>query len=468
MSLSLLVSSQLAPPIIGPHGSAVRRIVARSGASSVHLSNQEPSVRERRVTIRGETPAICRAFDLIAEVLHSECARLGISDRVREFRLVVPEATSIVGGAALAALTATSAVTLELEPKADAPAPRERDAPAPRERVLMIRGEIADVTSAVHRLIGRVMGRHEQRLCDFFAQWPFTTDYNDHFSTPRSAYTDIVLLLEVTAMQVQRRCVRTNAMLSKRQAGATSQEDAVLHKRRRGANAVPDISVSSPTPADALKELIIWDPYYCDGSMVTDLATLGCCAERIINRNRDFYADIANGETPDEYHVLLTNPPYSGDHKQNLLDFLCNRYIPNSSCSNAAGAKGAAKHVPFLLLMPTWLSDKDYWRTFLKRLAASKAEEEGDARKECIPAHNEDGLERAAGVFYVAPRERYSFRHPQATGHVNSPFHTIWYCGGWRTEEERRQASRALRKSRYQGRLEVFRSARMLKRRGYF
>ena len=43
---------------------------------------------------------------------------------------------------------------------------------------------------------------------------------------------------------------------------------------------------------------------------------LGVRRERVLNRNRDFYADIATGQLPQQYDVLLTNPPYSGDHKQ--------------------------------------------------------------------------------------------------------------------------------------------------------
>ena len=76
--------------------------------------------------------------------------------------------------------------------------------------------------------------------------------------------------------------------------------------------------------------------------------------------------------------------------------------------------------------------------------------------------------EERAGIFYVSPASRYSFSHPQSTGHADSPFHAIWFCGGWASDKERRRAMRALKPLRQSGRVECFRSAAMLKRRGHF
>ena len=41
--------------------------------------------------------------------------------------------------------------------------------------------------------------------------------------------------------------------------------------------------------------VVIYDPYYCEGSCKKHLAELGF--PQVINRNRDFYADLANGES---------------------------------------------------------------------------------------------------------------------------------------------------------------------------
>jgi len=81
-------------------------------------------------------------------------------------------------------------------------------------------------------------------------KWSFTTDYNDHFETPEVAYFDIYNVLSGIA--------------------------AKLNK--------------------PVEDLIIYDPYYCDGAMKATL--LGIGFRHVINENRDFYADIARGVVP--------------------------------------------------------------------------------------------------------------------------------------------------------------------------
>jgi hypothetical protein len=80
--------------------------------------------------------------------------------------------------------------------------------------------------------------------------WNFKVDYNDHFETPRVAYADIVPFLHALSSQVK----KTDA------------------------------------------ELSIYDPYWCEGSMVAHLGSLGFTS--VINRNRDFYADIKKKAVP--------------------------------------------------------------------------------------------------------------------------------------------------------------------------
>ena len=46
----------------------------------------------------------------------------------------------------------------------------------------------------------------------------------------------------------------------------------------------------------SLNDLIVYDPYYCQGSTVKFLKTLGI--QLVINRNTDFYADISNNTLP--------------------------------------------------------------------------------------------------------------------------------------------------------------------------
>ena len=82
------------------------------------------------------------------------------------------------------------------------------------------------------------------------SQWNFSVDYNDHFETPLIAYKDLSALLNEVA-----------AILSK------------------------------PT-----QELVVYDPYWCQGSTIANLNSLGF--NNIINRNRDFYRDIECNDIP--------------------------------------------------------------------------------------------------------------------------------------------------------------------------
>lgn len=68
-------------------------------------------------------------------------------------------------------------------------------------------------------------------------------------------------------------------------------------------------------PAD----LVIYDPYYCAGAVVRNLNGLGFA--NVYNKREDFYKVIKQGKVPN-HDVVLTNPPYSGDHFHKLLEFL--------------------------------------------------------------------------------------------------------------------------------------------------
>jgi hypothetical protein len=97
--------------------------------------------------------------------------------------------------------------------------------------------------------------------------------------------------------------------------------------------------------AKALKKtkatLRVYDPYYCEGSMVAHLNALGF--ESVYNRNEDFYERVAANTTP-EFDVLVTNPPYSGEHFKRILSFC-----------RACGK-------PWLLLLPNFVCRKQYYQ----------------------------------------------------------------------------------------------------------
>lgn len=106
----------------------------------------------------------------------------------------------------------------------------------------------------------------------------------------------------------------------------------------------------------------------------------------VIHENRDFYADLANGTVP-THDVLVTNPPYSGDHKERCVDF--------------AAQALASSAIPFLLLMPNYVANKQY---FIKATVSST-------------------------VNYLVPSQSYEYEHPEGTGHAVPPFFSLWFCG---------------------------------------
>ena len=82
------------------------------------------------------------------------------------------------------------------------------------------------------------------------ASHTFEADYNDHFATPKIAYTDIFELLLHIATQLKK----------------------------------------------SVYDIIIYDPYYWDGKMKVLLNEMGF--KHVINGNRDFYQDIISNTIP--------------------------------------------------------------------------------------------------------------------------------------------------------------------------
>ena len=66
----------------------------------------------------------------------------------------------------------------------------------------------------------------------------------------------------------------------------------------------------------------------------------------LVHENRDFYADVKSGQVP-EYDILITNPPYSADHKERILAYV----------------RGTGK--PWALLLPNYVATKQYYTEML-------------------------------------------------------------------------------------------------------
>jgi hypothetical protein len=178
---------------------------------------------------------------------------------------------------------------------------------------------------------------------------PFTADADDHCETSAEAYGDITPLLRELA------------------------------------------SVLGRTAAT----LRIYDPFYCNGAVIRHLGRHGFTT--VYNRCEDFYAVQAAGGVP-EHDVVITNPPYSGEHPVKLLRWC------------------RANGKPFLLLMPNYFIAKPYYDVAL-------------------------GGGTTSSMLYAVPKKRYNYwtprqlrhrskvqtQHAGADGYRTSPFISFWY-----------------------------------------
>ena len=181
-----------------------------------------------------------------------------------------------------------------------------------------------------------------------YGKFPYLTDYNDHFETPARAYEDILPLME---------CV----LVGNRKAEAT-----------------------------------IYDPYYCAGRAATLLKNVFQQRRlqqsiHIQHEKRDFYRDIQMNTVP-QYDILVTNPPYSSNHKERCLDYAIHQLKQYGR--------------PYFLLMPNYVATKEYYRKLVL---------------------DNDRIQ----TYYVVPSSTspYEYDHPEGTGFEAPPFASIWFCG---------------------------------------
>lgn len=195
--------------------------------------------------------------------------------------------------------------------------------------------------------------------------FPYPTNPDDHCETPLESYQDIAPILDE---------------LSKAKGGKS--------------------------------KLRIYDPYYCNGSVVNHLESLGY--EDVYNCKEDCYSVWEANKVP-EFDVLLTNPPYSEDHIEKLMKYLT---------SPSFGAK------PFMLLMPQWVHKKDYY------ISATTGAPNDKKRKRDSVSSNQ------CNPFYIVPKKRYvylpppDFREKKASDvhKKSSPFTSMWFIWGGNVE----------------------------------
>ena len=95
-------------------------------------------------------------------------------------------------------------------------------------------------------------------------------------------------------------------------------------------------------------DLRVWDPYHCAGGVISRLGALGFT--HVVNDPElDFY-DVVDGAAPPPPHdVLVTNPPFSGNHARALFLYLRSK----------DGKKGDA--TPFAVLAPEYVHRKAWY-----------------------------------------------------------------------------------------------------------
>lgn len=192
---------------------------------------------------------------------------------------------------------------------------------------------------------------------------PFEVDDSDHCETPLRAYQDLVVVLD----------------------------QLLVDKNKTNKN-----------PKRPRSSLRIYDPYYCDGGVKLKLASLGFT--NVINENRDFYQDVQDGKIPD-YDVLVTNPPYSGQHMEKLLDFCV--------------AQQNQKAKPSFLLLPHFVYTKDYYARALSPIKSPKA----TFFSFLVPSIRYSYVPPA----WVANRSGASLALAKGKG-TTAPFPSFWYC----------------------------------------
>lgn len=177
------------------------------------------------------------------------------------------------------------------------------------------------------------------------SSFPYPVDYNDHFETPLQAYRDLQPLIDWIMTE-------------------------------------PNNNKQNP---------VLYDPYYCDGQTAVLLQQLGY--DKIVHQKRDFYLDIASDTVP-AHDWLVTNPPYSDEHKIKCLDYAMQRLEHDN--------------IPFALLLPTYVATKSYFRQ----------------------AFTKYNLALDQTMVYLVPTAGdYMYHHPEGTGKDISPFSSMWFCG---------------------------------------
>jgi hypothetical protein len=173
--------------------------------------------------------------------------------------------------------------------------------------------------------------------------YPFPVDTADHCETPSKAYEDVDVVLNALSKLMFKNELKQNRL--------------------------------------------IYDPYFCAGSIISNLNNLGY--QNVYNKCENFYTKIEKKQIP-MHDILITNPPYSSDHVEKLFQFV-STYNKKRSC---------------FLLLPSYFCQRKYFKLFCEKLK----------------------------LFFIVPSRRYRYRAPKGgrtnvrKDRKNAPFVSFWYC----------------------------------------
>mmetsp|Transcript_9295 Transcript_9295/g.10808 ORF Transcript_9295/g.10808 Transcript_9295/m.10808 type:complete len:369 (-) Transcript_9295:111-1217(-) len=222
--------------------------------------------------------------------------------------------------------------------------------------------------------------------------YPYKVDYNDHFETPLVAYNDILPLLDAVAPAVN-----------------NSNNSG---KKKGGGKSLTTTTQSQGDNKNNRSGHVIYDPYYCDGRTERLLKSLGY--SNVIHEKRDFYKDIRDNTVP-AFNTLVTNPPYSDNHKERCVTFALEHLREREE-----------EHRSFFILMPNYIACRDHFRSTIMKSSNT------DKKMRSNEKHTDP-----MDILYVIPSVPYEYDHPEGTGKEISPFASIWYCGVPRDKVEK-------------------------------
>jgi len=201
-----------------------------------------------------------------------------------------------------------------------------------------------------------------ESLSDSF---PYPTEEDDHCESPLEAYQHIAPLLQELA------------------------------------------SLLEKTP----KTLSLYDAYYCNGSVKERLQSLGF--PTVHHEKQDCYEVWKTGDGLPDFDVLVTNPPYSSNHMERMMQFV-------TAKTTSAPRTSPSATMAWFMLAPQFLHKKD-----------------------CYVQSLDQGYRSPITPFYLVPKNRYIYEPPKGfrekkesgTHKKSSPFISMWYI--WAGTAER-------------------------------